>query len=60
MTTQKRKEDHIKICLEEDVERGNTGFEDVILIHNSLPDMNFKDVDTSIEFLEKDYRCLYL
>jgi len=54
MTTEQRKQDHIRICLEEDVESRKTNFEDVFLIHNSLPDLDFKEIDTSIEFFEKE------
>ncbi|MFH1229826.1 MAG: type 2 isopentenyl-diphosphate Delta-isomerase [Candidatus Aenigmatarchaeota archaeon] len=53
MTIQERKKEHIKICLEENVETNRAGFEDVTLIHNSLPDMSFSEIDTSIEFLGK-------
>jgi isopentenyl-diphosphate delta-isomerase len=55
MTTQQRKKDHIKICLEEDVETKTTSFEDIILIHNSLPDLDFKEIDTSTEFFGKRF-----
>ena len=50
MTIEQRKKDHIKICLEERVETPTNGFEDVLLINNSLPEMDFDDVDTSTEF----------
>jgi isopentenyl-diphosphate Delta-isomerase len=53
MTIQQRKKDHIKICLEEDVDMNKTGFEDVTLIHNSLPDMNLSEIDTHVNFLGK-------
>jgi isopentenyl-diphosphate Delta-isomerase len=53
MTIQQRKKEHIKICLEEDVETNKAGFEDVTLIHNSLPDMSLSEIDTSVEFLGK-------
>jgi isopentenyl-diphosphate delta-isomerase len=53
MTTEQRKKDHIRICLEENVETQRTGFEDVTLIHNSLPELNLKEIDTSTKFLGK-------
>ena len=55
MSTQQRKKDHLRICLEEDVETKTTSFEDVILIHNSLPDIDFKEIDTSIMFFGKKF-----
>ncbi|MGQ9552798.1 MAG: type 2 isopentenyl-diphosphate Delta-isomerase [Anaerolineae bacterium] len=43
-----RKSDHIRICLESDVQgRGiSTGFEQVRLLHQALPEMSLSDVDT--------------
>ncbi len=53
--TEKRKLDHIKICLEKDVSSAvRTGFEDVHLIHNAMPDINKKDIDTTVEFFGKN------
>lgn len=46
METENRKMEHVKICLEEEVESTYSGFEDVTLIHNALPDLNFEDVNT--------------
>ena len=45
----KRKNDHIRICLEEDVKNRNvtTGFEDVRLVHRALPEIDRKKIDTS-------------
>jgi isopentenyl-diphosphate Delta-isomerase len=53
MKIQDRKKEHIRICLEKEVETKKTGFEDVFLIHNSLPELNAKEVDTGTEFLGK-------
>ncbi len=52
--TENRKSDHIKIVLNRDVQHKNSaGFDDVTLIHNALPEIDFDDVDTEIEFLGK-------
>lgn len=49
-----RKDDHIKISIDENiVSRNTTWLEYVIFIHNSLPEVNFKDIDISMEFLGK-------
>ncbi|MDK2795339.1 MAG: isopentenyl-diphosphate Delta-isomerase [Archaeoglobaceae archaeon] len=53
MKTSKRKIDHIKICLQEEVESGYTGLEDVMLIHEAIPDLDFSEIDCSTRFLNK-------
>jgi len=51
---QSRKLDHIKICLNKDVQNGaSAGFEHVRLIHRALPEVNFENIDTSCTFLGK-------
>lgn len=59
--TQKRKMDHINICADRGVEAGKTGFVDVILegvnlVHSALPEADFKSIDTSCEFLGKEFK----
>ena len=48
---EKRKTDHIHICLNRDVEakKITTGFEDVFLIHRALPELNLEEIDLSTE-----------
>ena len=53
MSTSDRKLDHIRICLEEEVESEYTGLEDVMLIHKAIPDLDFEEIDTGVEFLGK-------
>lgn len=53
MKTSSRKLDHIRICLEEEVESEYTGFEDVMLIHKALPEIDFGEIDTEVEFFGK-------
>ncbi len=53
MRTSSRKLDHIRICLEEEVESEYTGFEDVMLIHNALPEVDFEEIVTEVEFFGK-------
>uniref|UniRef100_A0A7C3VGY3 Isopentenyl-diphosphate delta-isomerase n=1 Tax=Archaeoglobus fulgidus TaxID=2234 RepID=A0A7C3VGY3_ARCFL len=53
MNTSKRKIDHIRICLEEEVESGYTGLEDVMLIHKALPEIDYSKIDTEIKFFGK-------
>ncbi|MEM0154290.1 MAG: type 2 isopentenyl-diphosphate Delta-isomerase [Methanothrix sp.] len=58
----KRKEEHIKICLEEPVQAKNvrTLFSDVKLINNSLPEIDFDDIDTSTVFLGKKFSAPFM
>lgn len=51
--TEFRKLDHIRICIEKDVQTHNnwTGFKDVSFIHNALPEISLEKVDTSLKFL---------
>ena len=45
--TSDRKDDHIRIIQEEDVETSGTGFEDVDLVHEALPEIHRDEIDTS-------------
>src|SRR4051812_2046544 len=51
MTTEKRKADHIRICLEEDVSGHgiSAGFERYRFVHQALPEINLRDVGTTLE-----------
>jgi len=53
MGIKQRKKNHIKICLKENVEAQKTGFEEIFLIHISLPELNLKEIETKTEFLGK-------
>ncbi|WP_207586256.1 type 2 isopentenyl-diphosphate Delta-isomerase [Halomontanus rarus] len=49
--TSDRKDDHIRIIEEEDVETTGTGFEDIELVHEALPEIDRDEIDTSISLL---------
>ena len=53
--TQARKADHLRICLEENVQfnRVTNGFEKYRFTHNCLPEINLEDIDLSTTFLGK-------
>ena len=53
METKRRKFEHIRICLEENVESSYTGFEDVMLIHKALPEVDYDKISLEVEFLGK-------
>jgi len=49
-----RKDDHIKISINENINsRNTTWLEYVRFVHNSLPEINLKDIDISMKFLGK-------
>lgn len=47
-----RKLSHLEICLKKHVSFRNisTGFDDIFLIHNSLPEFDLEDIDLQVEF----------
>lgn len=53
--TAKRKEEHIRICLEEDVQSrsGGNGFEQFRFRHAAMPEIDFKDIHIQTTFLGK-------
>ncbi|VVB88469.1 Isopentenyl-diphosphate delta-isomerase [uncultured archaeon] len=64
MTTSDRKIEHLLLCVEKNVEAHKTllgfrasGFEDVDLVHNCLPEINKKSLNLDVEFLGKKLRA---
>ncbi|NJD77288.1 MAG: type 2 isopentenyl-diphosphate Delta-isomerase [Candidatus Methanoperedens sp.] len=62
MTTSDRKIEHLLLCVEKDVEAHRTyngqrasGFDDIELVHNCLPEINKKFLDMETEFLGKKF-----
>jgi isopentenyl-diphosphate delta-isomerase len=56
-STEKRKADHIKICLEEKAQakKATSGFEDIQFVHRALPEINKKQVNLHTAFLGKTF-----
>ncbi len=54
-TTQTRKADHIRICLQDNIEcrEVTTGLERYRFVHNCLPDLNRDEIDLTTQFLGK-------
>lgn len=48
-----RKQDHLKICVKEDVEAGDAGFAGVELVYEALPELDFSKIRTETTFLGK-------
>jgi isopentenyl-diphosphate delta-isomerase len=55
--TEKRKAEHIRICLEEKAQarKVTTGFEDIKFVHRALPEINREDINLSTSFLNKTF-----
>jgi isopentenyl-diphosphate Delta-isomerase len=49
----KRKQDHLRICSEEDVEAGDAGFNLIRLNHRASPEIDLADISTEVSFLGK-------
>jgi isopentenyl-diphosphate delta-isomerase len=50
--TESRKLEHIRICLEREIESTvSTGFDDITLVHNAVPEINLDDVNVETQFL---------
>ncbi len=52
MKISKRKKEHLEICLNKEVE-GKNYFNDINLVYNALPDIDFRKIDTKTNFLGK-------
>ncbi len=46
-----RKEDHLNICLNKDVDARKNYWEDIEFYHRSAPEVDFEDIDESVDFL---------
>lgn len=57
MTTSERKMDHIRICLEKDIESKYRPFDDIVLIHKALPEISESEIDTGCSFVGKKIRA---
>lgn len=52
--TKNRKQDHIEICTKEKVQaKVKTGFDDVNLVHNAIPELDFDEINTETMFFGK-------
>ncbi|MCJ7794935.1 MAG: type 2 isopentenyl-diphosphate Delta-isomerase [Methanoregulaceae archaeon] len=53
--TSSRKLDHLRICAEEDIERGEAGFSDIRFVHNALPECDMAAIDRRTRFLSHTF-----
>src|SRR5690625_18804 len=58
----RRKTEHIRLCLDENVEGVNksTGLEGISFIHNALPEIDFADIRLDTNFLNKPVQAPFL
>jgi len=49
--TSGRKSDHLRICAEQEIERGDPGFHDIRLVHSALPECDLQRIDLATRFL---------
>src|SRR5690625_4187384 len=58
----KRKTEHIRLCLTENVEGVNksTGLEGISFIHNALPEIDFSAITLDTAFLNKPLKAPFL
>ncbi|UCG70904.1 MAG: type 2 isopentenyl-diphosphate Delta-isomerase [Thermoplasmata archaeon] len=49
-----RKEDHVQICLNEDVKAHYNFWDDIHFVHHALPEIDFSDLDTKARILKKN------
>ncbi|MDG6243763.1 MAG: type 2 isopentenyl-diphosphate Delta-isomerase [Methanolobus sp.] len=62
MSTSRRKIEHLELCAASPVESRNImpGFNDVMLVHRALPEMDMEDTDLSVRFLDKDMNAPFM
>ncbi|MEM3396728.1 MAG: type 2 isopentenyl-diphosphate Delta-isomerase [Thermoplasmata archaeon] len=53
MTAQKRKLEHLEICLRENVEAQHNYWDDITFEHNALPEIDYDDISLETKFLGK-------
>lgn len=54
---EERKASHLQICLDENVQarKATTGFEDVLLVHKALPEIEREKIDLSTEVFDHEF-----
>jgi isopentenyl-diphosphate delta-isomerase len=54
---EKRKRDHIRICLDEDVVHSYNYWDDIQLVHSALPELDFSDIELGTTLFGKTLRA---
>jgi isopentenyl-diphosphate delta-isomerase len=55
--TESRKDEHVKVALQKDVSADHNYWDDIILVHNALPELRKKDIKLSTELFGKKLRA---
>ncbi|MEZ4815873.1 MAG: type 2 isopentenyl-diphosphate Delta-isomerase [Bdellovibrionota bacterium] len=56
MSTTKRKDEHLDLCIQKNVQSaGSAGWDDIALPHHALPDIDFSEIDLRTEFLGRTF-----
>jgi isopentenyl-diphosphate delta-isomerase len=50
---EQRKSAHIEICASEDVQAARNAWDDVTIVHNAVPELDFDEIDAGVVFLGK-------
>ncbi|WP_135606281.1 type 2 isopentenyl-diphosphate Delta-isomerase [Methanococcoides sp. NM1] len=62
LSTSKRKIEHLELCAQRPVESRDvtSGFDDVMLVHKALPQINMDEIDLSTKFLGRELKAPFL
>ena len=62
MSTSRRKIEHLEHCAQRPVESKDitSGFDDVMLVHRALPQINMDEIDLSTKVLGKELKAPFL
>ncbi|KGK99481.1 isopentenyl pyrophosphate isomerase [Methanococcoides methylutens] len=62
LSTSRRKIEHLEHCAQRPVESKDvtSGFDDVMLVHRALPQINMDEIDLSTEFLGRELKAPFL
>jgi isopentenyl-diphosphate delta-isomerase len=55
--TESRKDEHVRIAIEEDISAKHNYWDDVILSHNALPEINKDEINLSIDLFDKKLKA---
>jgi isopentenyl-diphosphate delta-isomerase len=62
MSTSRRKIEHLELCASSPVESRyvGAGFNDIMMVHRALPELDMEDIDLSIDFLGKKMKAPFM
>ena len=54
-STEERKNEHLSVTLDRNVEPNRNSFDDVVLLHNAFPEIDLSEVDLSCDFMGRTF-----